>query len=428
MKLESSKKVDVNRWELEISISPEEFQKELEKAYNRQKKKISIPGFRAGKAPRSFIEKYYGEKIFYEDAVNSLYPNAIESASKEANLELVDDHIDFDVVKMSEKEGLVFKVKVTVMPEVTVENYKGIEVKKSTPKKVSKEDIKNEIKVLQEKNARIVSADDKVSEMGDLVNIDFEGSIDGKVFDGGSGKGATLELGKKQFIEGFEEQVCGHKVGDEFSVNVTFPKDYHAENLAGKAAVFKTKLNKIQVKELPKVDDEFVKDVSEFDTLEAFEEDLKKKLTSKRETEASRAAESEMLDKFTELVKADIPEALIKLKEKEFLRDFEYNMQVQGLSVKDYLKYTGMTEDALLKSFNPQAVKRVKLDLGLKKVGELENITASPEEVEKEYEDISKRYNMKVEQVKKFVLENDVKLDIVRRKSLDVLKSSRVEK
>ena len=428
MKLESSKKVDVNRWELEISISPEEFQKEIERAYNRQRKKISIPGFRAGKAPRSFIEKYYGEKIFYEDAINSLYPNAIENASKEANLELVDDHIDFDVVKMSAKEGLVFKVKVTVMPEVTVENYKGIEVKKSTPKKVSEKDIKNEIKILQEKNARIVSADDKISEMGDLVNIDFEGFIDDKLFEGGCGKGVALELGKNRFIEGFEDQVCGHKVGDEFSVNVTFPKDYHAENLAGKAAVFKTKLNKIQVKELPKVDDEFVKDISEFDTLEAFEEDLKKKIADKRAVEASHAAETEMLDKFIELVKADIPEALIKHKSKELLRDFEYNMQAQGLSAKDYLKYTGTTEEALIKSFNPQAVKRVKLDLGLKKVAELENVTASPEEITKEYEEIAKRYNMKTEQVKKFVPENDVKSDIIRRKSLEILKDNRVEK
>lgn len=424
MKLESSKKVDVNRWELEISISPEEFQKEVDKVYNRQKKKISIPGFRAGKAPRAFIEKYYGDKIFYEDAINALYPNAIEEASKEAGIELVDDHIDFEIVKMGKEDGLDFKVKVTVMPEVTVENYKGIEVKKPDAKKVTKEDIEAEIKVLQEKNARIVPADDKTSEMGDLVNIDFEGFVEDKAFEGGTAKDVPLELGKKQFIEGFEEQVAGHKVGDEFDVKVTFPEKYHAPNLAGKSAVFKTKLNKIQAKELPKVDDEFVKDVSEFDTLKDFEEDLKKKITEKREAEAKSAAESEMLDKFIELVKADIPEALIRIKEKELLRDFEYNMQMQGLSIKDYLKYTGMTQEKLMQGFNPQAVKRVKMDLGLRKVGELENITASPEDIAKEYEDVAKRYNMKVEQVKKFVMEDDIKSDIVRRKSLEVLKSN----
>lgn len=428
MKLESSKKVDVNRWELEISIAPEEFQKEVDKVYNRQKKKIVIPGFRAGKAPRAFIEKYYGDKIFYEDAINALYPDAIEKASKEAGIELVDDHIDFDIVKMGKEEGLVFKVKVTVMPEVTVENYKGIEIKKIASKKVSKEDIENEIKSLQEKNARIVPADDKTSEMGDLVNIDFEGSVDGKTFEGGTATDVPLELGKKQFIEGFEEQVAGHKVGDEFEVKVTFPEKYHAPNLAGKSAVFKTKLNKIQTKELPKVDDEFVKDVSEFDTLKEFEEDLKKKIAEKREENAKTSAEAEMLDKFIELVKADIPEALIRIKEKELLRDFEYNMQMQGLAVKDYLKYTGMTQEKLMQSFNPQALKRVKLDLGLKKVGELENIVASPEDIAKEYEEVSKKYNMKVEQVKKFVMEDDIKSDIVRRKSLQVLKDNCVQK
>lgn len=428
MKLESSKKVDVNRWELEISVAPEEFQKEVDKAYNRQKKKISIPGFRAGKAPRAFIEKHYGDKIFYEDAINSLYPGAIEEASKEAGIELVDDHIDFDIIKMGKEEGLVFKVKVTVMPEVTVENYKGIEIKKADPKKVSKEDIEDEIKVLQEKNARIVPADDKTSEMGDLVNIDFEGFVDGKSFEGGTAQDVPLELGKKQFIAGFEEQVSGHKVGDEFEVKVTFPEKYHAPNLAGKEAVFKTKLNKIQAKELPKVDDEFVKDISEFDTLKEFEEDLKKKIAEKREAEAKSAAETEMLDKFIELVKADIPEALIKNKERDLLRDFEYNMQMQGLAVKDYLKYTGMTQEKLMESFKPQALKQVKLDLGFKKVSELENISASSEEIAKEYEDVSKKYNMKVEQVKKFVMENDIKSDIVRRKSLELLKDNCVQK
>lgn len=428
MKLESSKKVDVNRWELEISISPEEFQKEVDKVYNRQKKKITIPGFRAGKAPRAFIEKYYGDKIFYEDAINALYPNAIEEASKEAGIELVDDHIDFEIVKMGKEEGLDFKVKVTVMPEVTVENYKGIEIKKANPKKVSKEDIENDIKAIQEKNARIVPADDKTSEMGDLVNIDFEGFVDGNSFEGGTAKDVPLELGKKQFIEGFEEQVAGHKVGDEFEVKVTFPENYHAPNLANKEAVFKTKLNKIQVKELPKVDDEFVKDVSEFDTLKDFQEDIKKKITEKRDAEAKAAAETEMFDKFIELVKADIPEALIKIKERELLRDFEYNMQMQGLSVKDYLKYTGMTQEKLMESFKPQALKRVKMDLGLKKVAELENIDVSSEEISKEYEDVAKKYNMKVEQVKKFVMENDIKSDIMRRKSVEVLKSNCVQK
>ena len=428
MKLESSKKVDVNRWELEIAISPEEFQKEVDKIYNRQKGKISIPGFRVGKAPRNLIEKYYGDNIFYEDAINALYPDAIEAASKEAGIELVDDHIDFEIIKMSKEEGLIFKVKVTVMPEVTVENYKGIEIKKSDVKKVTKEDIEAEIKALQEKNARIVPADEKTSEMGDLVNIDFEGFVDGKTFEGGKAENFPLELGKKQFIGNFEEQVAGHKVGDEFNVNVTFPENYHVPNLAGKVAVFKTKINKIQAKELPTVDDEFVKDVSEFDTLKDFEEDLKKKIAEKREAEAKAASESEMLDKFIELVKADIPEALIKVKEREFLKDFEYNMQTQGISIKDYLKYTGMTQEKLLEGFRPQALKRVKIELGLKKVAELENIVVLSEDVEKEYEEVSKKYNMKIEKVKKLIMEDDIRSDIVKRRSLEVLKDNCVQK
>ncbi len=428
MELKSSNKVDVNRWEMEIAVSPEDFAKEVDKVYNRQKGKITIPGFRKGKAPRSFIEKYYGEQIFYEDAVNAIYPYAIEDAAKEANIELVDDHIDFELVKMGKEDGLIFKVKVTVMPEVTVENYKGIEIKKPEIKKVTEKDIESEIKLLQEKNARLVSADDKSAEMGDLVNIDFEGSVDGKLFEGGSAKNAPLELGKKQFIEGFEEQVAGHKVGDEFDVKVKFPENYHAADLANKDAVFKTKLNKIQKKELPVVDDEFVKDISEFDTLKDFKDDLKKKLEESRKHNSEHEAENEMIEKFIELVKADIPEALIKNKEKELLREFEYKLQTQGLALKDYLKYTGMDSEALAKTFNPQAVKHVKLSLGLKKVGEIEKIEVSADEIEREYAKIAEQYKMKVEQVKKFVMENDLKQDIVKSKVLEILKSNRVEK
>lgn len=294
MELKSSNKVDVNRWELEISISAEDFSKEVDKVYNREKSKISVPGFRKGKAPRKFIEKYYGEQIFYEDAVNALYPYALEEAAKEAGIELVDDKIDFEVVHMNKEEGLDFKVKVTVMPEVSVENYKGIEVKKIGTVRVTKEDIEKEIEKLQERNARLITIeDDTPADMGDIVNIDFEGFVDGKAFDGGSAEDMNLELGKKQFIEGFEEQVAGHKIGDEFDINVTFPKNYHAVNLANKEAVFKIKLNKIQKKELPKVDDDFVKDVSEFDTLKEFKDDLKKKLSESKKKHLEADSENE---------------------------------------------------------------------------------------------------------------------------------------
>lgn len=429
MDLKSSNKVDVNRWELEISIPAEEFSKEVDKIYNRQKGKITIPGFRKGKAPRKFIEKYYGEQIFYEDAVNALYPDALEEAAKKAGLELVDDHIDFEVVKMSKQEGLDFKVKVTVMPEVNVENYKGIEVKKVGTVKVTKDDIEKEIAKLQERNARLVTVEDgSLAEMGDLVNIDFEGSVDGELFDGGSAKDTNLELGKKQFIDNFEEQISGHKTGDEFDVNVTFPENYHVKELCGKKAVFKTKLNKIQKKELPEINDDFVKDVSEFDTLKEFKDDLKNKLSESKKKKLEDESENEMIDKFVELVKVDIPEALVKAKVKELVRDFEYRLQSQGVSIKDYMKFTGTNEEKLSDTFRPQAVSHVKFDLGLKKVAELENIQVSDERIEKEYEKVAEQYKMKPEQIKKFVMPNDIKSSIVRAEALEIIRKNRVEK
>lgn len=429
MELKSSKKVDVNRWELEISISAEDFSKEVDKVYNREKSKISVPGFRKGKAPRKFIEKYYGEQVFYEDAVNALYPYALEDAAKEAGIELVDDKIDFEVVHMNKEEGLDFKVKVTVMPEVSVENYKGIEVKKVGAVKVTKEDIDKEIEKLQERNARLITIeDDTPAEMGDIVNIDFEGFVDGEAFDGGAAEDMNLELGKKQFIEGFEEQVAGHKIGDEFDIKVTFPENYHAVNLANKEAVFKIKLNKIQKKELPKADDDFVKDVSEFDTLKEFKDDLKKKLSESKKKHLEADSENEMIEKFIELVKADIPDALVKNKIKELLREFEYKLQAQGIGIKDYVKYTGMTEADLENTFRPQALNHVKLDLGLRKVAELENIEVSDEKIEKEYEKIAEQYKMKVEQIKKFVMSDDIKRDIVKSEALEIIRKNKVEK
>lgn len=429
MELKSSKKVDVNRWELEISISAEDFSKEVDKVYNREKSKISVPGFRKGKAPRKFIEKYYGEQVFYEDAVNALYPYALENAAKEAGIELVDDKIDFEVVHMNKEEGLDFKVKVTVMPEVSVENYKGIEVKKIGAVKVTKEDIDKEIEKLQERNARLITIeDDTPAEMGDIVNIDFEGFVDGEAFDGGAAEDMNLELGKKQFIEGFEEQVAGHKIGDKFDIKVTFPENYHAVNLANKEAVFKIKLNKIQKKELPKADDDFVKDVSEFDTLKEFKDDLKKKLSESKKKHLEADSENEMIEKFIELVKADIPDALVKNKIKELLREFEYKLQAQGIGIKDYVKYTGTTEADLENTFRPQALNHVKLDLGLRKVAELENIEVSDEKIEKEYEKIAEQYKMKVEQIKKFIMSDDIKRDIVKSEALEIIRKNKVEK
>lgn len=428
MELKSSNKVDVNRWELEIAISPEQFEKEVEKVYNKQKGKISVPGFRKGKAPRAFIEKYYGSGVFYQDAVNAIYPYAIDEAAKEAKIELVDDHIDFDIVKMSKEDGLIFKVKVTVMPEISVENYKGIEVKKAESVKVTEEDILNELKKIQDKNARLITVDEGKAEMGDVVNIDFIGSVDGVEFEGGSAEDISLTLGSKQFIEGFEEQVVGHEIGDKFEIKAKFPENYHVVNLAGKEAIFKTKLNSIQKKDLPNIDDEFIKDISEFDTLDEYKADLTKKILEVKQNNAKNKVENEMVDKFVGLVKGDIPDALIKSKIKELIRDFEYRLQSQGINPKDYMKFTKADENSLDAMFRPQAEIQVKFDLGIRKVAELENIEVTAEDVEKEYEKVAEQYKMKVEQIKKFVPENDIKKDISRFKALEILRANRIEK
>lgn len=428
MKLRSSNKIETNRWELEIEVEPEVFNKEVDKVYNRQKSKITVPGFRKGKAPRAFIEKFYGEGIFFEDAVNSLYPSALEEAAKEAGIELVDDHMDFEMLKMSKDEGFIFKVKVTVMPEVSVENYKGIEVKKLSIPEVTDEDVNAEIEKVRDKSARLIDCESGKAEKGDISNIDFEGFVDGEKFEGGSAGGVNLELGSGQFIPGFEDQIIGHEIGDEFEVKVTFPETYHVPTLASKEAVFKTKLNKLQKKELPTVDDDFVKDISDFDTLDEYKSDLKKKLENSKENIAKNEAENEMIEKFIGLVKAEIPEALVKNKIKDLMRDFEYRLQPQGINIKDYIKYTGMTEEKLEEQFRPQAEKHVKLELGLKKVAEIENISVTDDEIEKEYEKVAKSYNLKPEQVKRFVMKEDITKDIKKSKVLDIIRDSRKEK
>lgn len=428
MKLVSSKKVDVNRYELEVEVPAEEFAKEVDKAYLKQKGKITIPGFRKGKAPRKFIEKYYGEQVFFEDAVNAVYGPSVEAAAKEAGIELVDDKVDFEVVKLSKEEGLVYKVKVTVMPEVEVEGYKGIEVEKKAAPKILAKDVEERIKAIQEQNARLVTSEDGKAEKGDVVNIDFEGYVDSEKFDGGTAQGVELEIGKGQFIAGFEDQIIDHKVGDEFEINVTFPETYHVASLANKPAVFKTKLNKIQKKDLPVVDDEFVKDVSEFENLEDFKKDIKKKLSDEAKAKNERETEIEVMDKFLELIKAEIPEALVKNKAFELVREFEYRIKSQGIALKDYMAYTGLTVEKMVENFMPEAEKTVKVDLGLKKVAELEKISVSDEEIEKEYEAIAKAYSLKPEQAKRLVPADGLKKDMISRKTVEFICKNAVKK
>ena len=427
MNLKSSKKVDVNRYELEVEISAEDFNKELSSIYQRNIKKIVVPGFRKGKAPKAFVEKYYGENVFFEDALNNLYPDAIEKAVEEAKLDIVEDKIDLEVEKMSKEDGVVFKAKITVMPEVEIDNYKGIEVSKKEVK-VEDEDVEKELKSVQERNGRLVTVSDRAAQLGDSVVIDFEGFMDGKAFEGGKGDNFTLELGKKQFIEGFEDQIVGHNAGEEFEINVKFPEDYHAKNYAGKDATFKIKLHEIKMHELPELDDEFVKDVSEFDTLDEYKKDIKAKLLERKEKQAKDEKEGEMIEKLVSLVKAEIPEALIKNKLRDLVRDFDYRMQSQGLKLADYLKYTGSKMEDLENNFRPQAESQVKLQLALKKIAEIENLIPTEEDIEKEYNKISEFYKMELDKVKNIVPVKDVEKDILSNKALEIVRENSVEK
>lgn len=417
MKLLSSKKVDVNRYELEVEVSAEEFSKAVDKSYLKQKGKIMIPGFRKGKAPRKFIEKYYGEQVFFEDAVNSVYGTSITQAAKEAGVELVNDSVDFDVVKMSIKEGLVYKVKVTVMPEVSVEGYKDIKVKKKAPAKVLVKDIDAKLHEIQKQNARLITCEEGKVENEDIVTIDFSGSIDGKLFDGGTAKGVDLEIGSGQFIPGFEEKLIGHTLNEEFDINVTFPENYHVSDLANKEAVFNIKLNKIQKKELAKIDDEFVKDISEFDNLEDYKKDLKKKLTEEHEQKAEKEYKDEVLDKFLSIIKVEIPNALVRQKCEDLVREFELRLSRQGLSLKDYIAYTGIKMEQLLKNFEPEATKSVKFSLGLMQLAKLENFEITSQDLDAEYENLAKMYSFKVEQAKKLISVENLKHDLLLSKA-----------
>lgn len=423
MSLKSSKKLDTNRYELEIEISPEEFSKAIDKAFKKNAKKISIPGFRKGKAPRNFIEKYYGENIFYEDAVNSLYPGAMDEAIEEAKLEVINDKIDFDIVTIGKNEGLTFKVAVTVKPEVKIENYKGIEVKKKSTR-VTKKDVDKEIDSQRERNARIVTVEDRASKDGDIVVIDFKGFVDGKAFEGGESKNHTLKLGSKQFIPGFEEQLENHNKGEEFSINVKFPDDYSAKELAGKDATFEIKLHEIKERQLPELDDEFVKDVSEFDTLEDYKKDIEKNLKEAKENEAKIDIDDQIIDKVNKLLEAEIPEAMFENKIDEDLKDFAYRLQSQGLDINSYMKYTGLDKETFRKEFRPMAERKVKLRLALEKISELENLMPTEKEIEDKFKEYADSYKIDVEKIKSLIPQKDLILDLACEKAIDFLRDN----
>lgn len=424
MSLKSTSQVEKNRYQLEVLVDAEEFEKALEAAYHKENKKITIPGFRRGKAPRRFVEKYYGEKVFYDEAVNSVYPDALEKAIEEAKLEIVEDKVDFDLVSAG-KDGLVFKATITTKPEVEIGGYKGVAVTKKI-KEVTEADIDAEVERVRERNSRMVTVEDRKAQKGDTAVIDFDGSVDGVPFAGGKAENYSLELGSGQLIPGFEEQVVGHGTGDEFDVSVKFPEDYDAKDLAGKDAVFKIRLHEIKRKELPEVDEDFVKDVSEFDTLEAYRADIREKLEKSREAQAKDDLDNKLIDELVSRLQAEIPPAMFENKIDEDLRDFGYRLQSQGLNIDSYMKYTGQDKDALRNQFRPQAERQVKLRLVLEKISALESIVPSDEDVEKEYAKIAEGYKMEADKVKDLIRKEDLMKDIAVEKAFDLVRDSAV--
>ncbi len=422
MSLKSATKKENNRVELTIEVDAATFEAAVEAAYRKDIQNITVPGFRKGKAPRALVEKMYGEGMFYETAVNAVYPTALDEAIKESGYTYVEDRIDFDVQSVG-KDGLKFTAVITVKPEVAVGEYKGIKAtRKVAP--VTDEDIDNEMKMLQERNSRMVAVDDRAAEMGDTVTFDFEGFVDDVPFEGGKAENHSLVLGSGQFIPGFEEQIVGKKIDEEFDVNVTFPEEYHAKELAGKPAVFKCKLHEIQMKELPTLDDDFAKDVSDFDTLEELKADSKKKLEERRAAAADDEVSEQIVNALVEILEADVPAAMYENEINESIREFEYRLQSQGLSLEMYMQYTGMDKDAFRESYREQAEKKVKLRLVLEKIAELEAIEPTAEEIEAEYARMAEMYQIEPEKVKAFIPEEALKQDLAVQKAMDLVKEN----
>ena len=423
MSLTASKKIDTNLMELEISVPAEEFKAAVDRSYRKNAPSITIPGFRKGKAPRHMIEKMYGEGVFFEDAVNELYPSAYEAAAKEAGITPV-DRADIEILEVG-KDGFSFKATVTVKPEVEVEGYKCIEAEK-VEYTVTDEDVDAEIAKLHKRAGTTISVEDRPAQMGDNVVFDFEGFIDGVAFEGGKGEEFPLTLGSNQFIPGFEEQIAGHAIGEDFDVNVSFPENYHVDELKGKPAVFKCKIHQIKAVELPELDDEFAKDVSEFATLEALKADLKSKLQEKKDLEANDEFENKLVDAVIAGMKADIPACMYERKIDEMIQDFAYRLQMQGLNLETYMQYTGSTVESFRETFKEQAEHQVKVRLALEKIAELENLTATEEDLEEQFKKAAEVYGMELEKIKELLPADEISKDIAVNKAIDFVRENAV--
>ena len=415
-------KMEKNMAKLTIEVAAEDLEKAMQNAYQKAKGRISIPGFRKGKAPRKMIEQMYGKGVFLEDAVNALIPEHYSKALAECELEIVSQPT-IDITQAEPGKAFIFTAEVAVKPEVTLGDYKGVEVPK-TEITVTDEDVEAELKKEQEKNSRTISVEDRAAQLNDIVTIDFEGSVDGVPFDGGQATEYPLTLGSNTFIPGFEDQLVGAKVGDDVDVKVTFPEEYQAKELAGKEAVFKCAVKKIEAKELPELDDDFAKDVSEFDTLAEYKEHVKTNLEDKKADEAKRAKEDAAVDKAIENAQMDIPEAMLKTQCRQMLDDFSRRMQSQGLSMEQYFQFTGMTADKMMEDMKPQALKRIQTRLVLEAVVKAENIQADDAAVEEQFDKMAEDFKMDKEQIKGMFGEEQMaqlKEDLAVQKAIDFL-------
>lgn len=414
-------KLENNTVSFEFSVTPEEFETAVQRSYKKNVKKINMPGFRKGKAPRMIIEKAYGKEIFYEDAINFVLPDAYDKAVEENGISPVaQPEIDLKSEQIDPTQDIVFTAKVVVKPEFELGEYKGVKVEKPVFT-TSDADVDEEIDKIRDRNSRLVPVEDRPVQADDIANIDFEGFTDGEAFEGGKGEGFDLTIGSGQFIPGFEDQLLGKNVGDDVEVNVTFPEEYHAENLAGKDAVFKVKINSVKVKELPEADDDFAMDVSEFDTFDEYKADVKAKLDEANEEKTKNESEKAVVDAVCDNTEIDIPAEMIDAQVDTMVRDMDMQMRYQGLDLNTYMQYTGQTLDTIKAQYKPEAEKRVKTTLVLEKVAEVEKLEVTDEQVESEYERISKDNGMKVEDIKKYIPESDVKERIKAQNAIEFL-------
>ncbi len=421
MEILKHQKGENSTYEISGKISAVDFNSAVSDVFKRNSKQFNVPGFRKGKAPKHLIEKMYGKDVFYSDAINNVFPKHYEEAVAELKIEPV-DRPSVDIESVDDNDGVVLNITVVVKPEINIGKYSGLSAEKAD-NTVSDKEIDERIEEMQKRNARLITREGK-AEDGDSTNINFEGFVDDVPFAGGKGEDFTLVLGSGQFIPGFEEQIVGHSAGDEFDVNVSFPEQYHSDELAGKASVFKVKLNEVKYNELPELDDEFAKDVSEYDTLDALRESIKTEIAERKEREAATAFENSLMEQVIETIEGDIPSVMFENRVDDMVHDFEHRLQGQGLNLETYMKYLGQDVENFRKGFEEEATRQVKTRLALEKIVELESIVASDEDLDKEIERIAEAYKMEADKVREIIPVEDVKKDLALNKALDLIKDS----